>query len=181
MNKIQIIFTALLMLSVISCKKDKEDENNQSSQNTCPTNSGYFEINMGGSEHILKIDDETNYTILYGWYEENQNGMVIIGSDKNDKSIYIEGNITGKLTVGSHSLDFDNYDFLSIDIDTSSYYTSELTFQITQSNLSPHEGIYKPIRGTFTGTAHSYPWSSGEPPADTISYSGKFCLNGWIM
>jgi hypothetical protein len=106
----------------------------------------------------------------------------IIGEDQNGKPIYIEGILPGVLTLGSHHFNENNLgsDFFDIDLDTSAYYASELTVQVIQSNFNTTEGMYKPIRGTFEGIGHSYPWSNGQPPADTIAFSGEFCLNGFI-
>lgn len=184
-----LLFIFLLFgLGFVSCKKDKEDTqpnetlSNNNSPN-CSLNSGSFEISLGGSQHILQVNDQTHFTILYNWYGEQENNFVLIGEDQNSKSIYIEGILPEILTVGTHQFDADgkNAEFFDIDLDTSSYYSSKLIINVTQSNLNLQEGAYKPITATFEGIAHSYPWFSGQPPADTISYSGEFCLNGYMM
>ncbi|MEX1192267.1 MAG: hypothetical protein WEA99_09855 [Brumimicrobium sp.] len=180
-----LIFTFLLLgLVLVSCKKDKDDNtlpNETISTPSCASNSGAFEIGLGGNQHILKINDQTHFTILYNWYGEEENNLVIIGEDQNDKSIYIEGILPEKLSIGSHHFNANDFDFFDIDLDTSNYYTSELTINVIESNLNLQEGVYKPIRGTFEGVGHSYPWINGQPPADTITYSGEFCLNGFMM
>jgi hypothetical protein len=188
MKEILIFAFLFLGLGLTSCKKDKNDDtpsNGTVANNTvasCSTNSGSFEMTMSGNEHILQVNDQTNFTILYGWYGNQENNIVIIGEDQNGKPIYIEGILPGVLTLGSHHFNENDLgsDFFDIDLDTSAYYASELTVQVIQSNFNATEGIYKPIRGTFEGIGHSYPWSNGQPPADTIAFSGEFCLNGFI-
>lgn len=191
MKNSRILFVILAIFIFVSCNKDEnlnegenQDQNEGEDEDTlesCSTNSGYFEIEIAGNKHELQIDDEATFFILYGAYEENQNGFGVDGNDQNGKSINIEGNITGKLTQGTHTLDFQNFDFIDIAVDTLDCYTSEVTFEIILSNLSLYEAIYEPIKGTFNGVAHSYPWSNGVPPADTILFSGEFCLNGLIL
>lgn len=182
-----LLFAFLLVgLGLVSCKKDKDDDtlpNDTTSTSGCSSNSGAFEMSLGGNQHTLQINDQTHFTILYNWYGKLENNFVIIGEDQNSKSIYIEGILPEKLSVGSHHFtanDLD-YDFFDIILDTSSYYTSELTINVIESNLNLQEGVYKPIRATFVGIAHSYPWFNGQPPNDTIPYSGEFCLNGYMM
>ncbi|HIP33107.1 MAG TPA: hypothetical protein EYG86_10115 [Crocinitomicaceae bacterium] len=85
---------------------------------------------------------------------------------------------SGITTITSNSsVEFD----LSVGVDTNSLYVSEITFDVSTSILSSIDGIYRPIIGTFTGYAHSYPWYSNQPPADTMVISGSFCLNGLIL
>lgn len=185
-----VFFTFLILgLSFVSCKKEKDNEpqpSGTSSGNTppnCSLLSGSFEINMGGNQHSLQVNNQTHFTILYNWYEEQENNFVLIGEDQNNKSINIEGVLPETLSVGTHQFNSDgkNIEFFDIYLDTSSYYSSKLIINVVQSNLNLQEGMYKPIRATFEGVAHSYPWSSGQPPADTINYSGEFCLNAYIM
>lgn len=186
-----VLLSAFLLLGLgfASCKKDKDNDTtpngtlSSSNPPNCSINSGAFEISMAGSDHILQVNDQTHFTILYNWYGEQENNLVIIGEDQNGKSIYIEGILPGVLSLGTHHFngnDLDS-DFFEIDLDTSSYYTSELTLTVFESTLIPQEGVYKPIRGTFEGVGHSYPWFNGQPPTDTITYSGEFCLNGAIV
>jgi len=174
MDIIRFLCIPLFVFLFSACSKDDEVV-------SCSAKSGYFEINMDGQNYVLQIDNETNFTILYGVYEVNQNAMVINGNDTDGKSIYFEGNITGPLNQGTHVLTHDNYDFFDVSVNTFDCYVSSLTFSIIQSNLIANEGVYKPIKGTFNGTAHSYPWSSGVPPSDTITFFGEFCLNGAIF
>lgn len=189
MKQVFLFAFLLIGLGFVSCKKEKDDEtlSNETLSNNNPPNcslmSGSFEIDLAGNQHTLLINNQTHFTILYNWYGEQENGFVIIGEDQNNKSVNIEGILPEKLTVGTHQFNPDgkNTEFFDIDIDTSNYYSSKLIINVIQSNLNLQEGMYKPIRATFEGIAHSYPWSSGQPPADTISYSGEFCLNGYIM
>lgn len=189
MKEVLLFAFLLLGLGFTSCKKDKDNDTtpngtlSSSNPPNCSLNSGAFEIDLGGSQHTLQVNNQTHFTILFNWYGEQENHLVIIGEDQNNKSIYIEGILPDKLSVGPHHFNGNDLgvDFFDVDIDTLAYYTSELTINIVQSNLNLQEGIYKPIRGTFEGVGHSYPWSSGQPPTDTITYSGEFCLNGYMM
>jgi hypothetical protein len=175
MGKYSIII--LLLCSFVSC--NKPDETTVS----CPSNSGTFKITEGGITHELQITTETQFSILYNWYGNSENNIVIDGVDQNNKLIYIEIILPGELTVGSHTFNSGDlgHDFMDIALDTSSYYTSEVTYTIEESDLDSGEGVYKPIKGSFSGTAHSYPWINGQQPTDNHVFSGEFCLNGVIM
>ena len=185
-----LLFAFLILgLGFVSCKKDKDNDStpngtlSSSNPPNCAFNSGAFEISIEGNQHHLQVNNQTHFTILYNWYGEQENHFVIIGENQNSKSFYVEGILPETLSLGSHHYSGNDlyFDFFDIDIDTSAYYTSDLTIHVFESNLNLQEGVYKPIRATFEGIAHSYPWSSGQPPADTISFSGEFCLNGYMM
>jgi len=182
MKKITIFFLITLLWA---CHKDEETTVTPLTTNgpSCNTNSGSFNISIGDTNHIMVLNNQSQFTILYNWYGEESSAFVINSIDQNNEQIYIELRLPGTFNLGtttySHTdLDFD---FFDIDLDTLSYYASEVTFNVTESDLDVQDGIYKPVVATFTGTAHSYPWINGQPPIDTLSFSGTFCLNGVIL
>lgn len=179
--KYNILLPLALVIGLLSCKKEEQD--NLSAVPGCSVNSGSFSITVNGQTHILQNQHIELYAILYNWYEENENHISISGLDQFGNDLSISGIVKGLLTQGIHMLyeTEDSYEEFDIDIGASSYYTSSLSFSILESQFDPQTGMYRPIRGTFTGTAHSYPWSSSQPPADTLPFSGNFCLNGVIF
>jgi hypothetical protein len=84
---------------------------------------------------------------------------------------------TGTTTYLDSDVNFDSFD---IELDTIRYCTSEITFNVSESNLDSQDGVYKPVSATFTGVAHTYPLTNGLP-TDTLIFTGSFCLNGIIM
>ncbi|GEM_PF-4407063 len=174
------VICLLIIFQFVSCKKNDETPATISSCSTIP---GSFEITLNGNQHHLEITNQTDYFITYNLVGEQKNSVVIFGKDQSDQFMHVEGILPNELSVGSHSFNSSdlNFDFFDISLDTASYYTTQLTIHISESELSPQNGLYNPIRGTFQGLAHSYPWFNGQPPADTFAYSGEFCLNGYIM
>lgn len=181
-----LIFTLLL-----SCNKDDDEDatagnsGNPTSPpaSNCATNSGYFTINFGNQFSELVLDSESQYTILYNWFGFEESAFIIDGEDQNSNDMYIELALPGKFKTGvkGYSTDSLNFDFFDFSIDTFSYYVSNVVFDVATSNLDASDGIYKPVNGSFTGIAHSYPWFNGQAPTDTINISGTFCLNGMIL
>lgn len=172
----------LIPILLLSCNKDEDDQPNNQPP-ACATNSGNFDISINGSNYAMVVNTETHFSILYNWSGNNATEFVIDAKDQNNNSLYIELGIPGKFVTGSsthNNTDLDS-DFFTIDVDTFNLYVSSVTFAVSQSNLIQEEGVYKPVAATFNGTAHSFPWSNGQPPVNTISFSGSFCLNGVIL
>lgn len=174
-----------------ACHKDEEQPTTSTSTSppvtttvtSCNTNSGSFNINMGGTNHTMVVNNQSQFTILYNWYNEAVSAFIINSINQNNEQIYIELGLPGTFNEGTTTYSNSNldFDFFNIDLDTLGYYVSEVTFNVTQSSLDTQDGIYKPVVATFSGTAHSYPWTNGQPPIDTLSFTGDFCLNGIIL
>lgn len=183
MKKLTLILALLIWL--VACNKAKQEEPNNSNTTTsasCGTNQGEFEIILDGINHVMTQDSSTQFTIFYNYYNPNINDFVIYSKDQNGKDLSIEAMIPNQFTVGTQTYDNSNVvDFFDIDLDTNAYYVSSVTFNITESTLNNNQGPYTPIKGTFNGLAHSYPWSNGQPPIDSLNFSGSFCLNGYIL
>jgi hypothetical protein len=177
----------LVSLLLISCKKEKNPTtpagNNPISLPDCSENSGYFKMDVDGTEYRLLVNPTTHFTILYDWFGYQESSFVIEGTDQNSKSLNVGLALPGKFKLGTttYSIDSLDQDFFEIDVDTFTYYVSKVTFDVATSNLNPTDGMYRPVKASFTGIAHPYPWYNGQAPADTVSISGTFCLNGFIM
>ncbi|MGV6861638.1 MAG: hypothetical protein ACWA41_07685 [Putridiphycobacter sp.] len=180
MKKITLILASIAL--IVSCNKEEQEEPNNSTTTTesCGINQGEFEINFNGTNHVMVPDASTQFTIVYNWYNANANDFVIMAKDQNGKEIYIEAILPNEFTTGTQTYNSNNVDSFDIDLDTNGYYVSTVTFNLTECNLD-NQGIYNPIKGSFNGIAHSYPWSNGQPPIDTLSFSGSLCLNGLII
>jgi len=180
--------TTLLFLVLLSCKKEKTPAPNPQSGGTsinspnCSFNTGHFKINIHGQSFELVVDSETHYTNLYNWSGYEESHFVIYGKDQNTNPMYVGFALPGKFKLGSTSYSADSLgsDFFEIDIDTFSLYVSNVVFNVTISDLDV-DGIYKPLKATYTGKAHSYPWYNGQAPSDTLNISGNICINGFIM
>jgi hypothetical protein len=181
--KFGILFFALLALS--SCKKDPEpavEENPEPTYN-CPTNSGYFNIDINGDHYELVVDEETQYTNVYNWFGDEESHFVIDGKNQLGGGLSVELFIPGKFNLGSttYLADAIDPDFFQIELDSLNLSVSNVEFNVTTSNLNINDGLYRPMEASFTGVACAYPWTSGATPADTFSISGTICLNGGIM
>lgn len=177
----------LLSLIFVSCKKEQNPTtsaaNNPISLPDCGENSGYFKMDVDGTEYRLVVNPETHFTILYDWFGYQESHFVIEGIDQNSKTLMVGVALPGKFKLGSntYSIDSLDQDFFEIDVDTFHYYVSKVTFNVATSNLSQTDGMYRPVKASFTGIAHPYPWYNGQAPADTVHINGIFCLNGFIM
>jgi hypothetical protein len=190
MNNLKLITrltTAVIFVSLIlfACKKEQPapsaSANPVSPLAECAENSGYFTINLDGEFHELILDSTTQYTNFYNWFEEDESSFMVVGSDQNSKEMYIELALPGKFELGTRTYSADSlWDFMDIDIGNHSLFVSNITFNVTTSNLDPNSGLYLPVKATFTGFAHSYPWYN-QAPTDTIQISGTICLNGGII
>jgi len=58
--------------------------------------------------------------------------------------------------VTTYSNDTLSFDFFTIDIDTFNLYISEVTFDVSERNLSQQDGIYRQVTATFNGIAHFF-------------------------
>jgi len=186
MKKILKVTLICITLVTISCKKDDVSNNTPTEQNTppaCALYSGFFNINIKGTNYEMIVDSSTHFTILYNWYNANTSDFIIYAKDQFNKFMSIEAGLPAVLDVGTISFSSDTlyFDFFEIDVDTISAYVSEVTFNITESNLNETDGTYSPVAGSFQGFAHSYPWTNGAPPIDTMAFSGSFCLNLYII
>jgi len=173
------IFTcSLLMIASFSC--NKADDNTPTS---CAFNTGNFNITINGADFDMAVNAETHFSILYNWSGDNASEFVLDSKDQNGNAMYLELGIPGQFSEGSTSYSSStlDFDFFTIDVDTFNLYVSTITFSVSESKLDPADGVYKPVVATFTGTAHSFPWTNGQPPVNTMSISGSFCLNGIIM
>lgn len=182
-SKIGGLFLVSVMV-LLSCKKDNNPpaEENVSAQPGCATNTGYFTIDVNGQHYELVRDAETHFTSLYGWFEPDKTDFVIYATDQNANPMQIELGLPGKFTLGTTTYTNDSFeDFFTMDVDTLNLYFSYVEFNVTTSNLDVNDGVYKPLKATYTGVAHSYPWINGQAPADTFNISGSFCLNGYII
>ena len=176
-----IMFSFLILLS---CKKDNNPPaiENGSLQAGCDVNSGYFTADFNGQHYELVRDPETQFTNLYGWYEPDQSDFIIYGKDQNANPLQVELGLPGKFKLGTTTYSQDSLgDFLTMDFDTLYVYFSSIELNVTVSNLDLNDGMYKPVKATYSGLAHSFPWINGQAPADTFNISGSFCLNGFIM
>jgi hypothetical protein len=175
-----LILIPATILFLVSCNKD---DNNPDAPASCSTNTGSFDITLGGNSHQLVTDTETQFTILYNWFDEQNSSFVLAGKDQNGVAISVESALAGELNEGTINYNSDNYgfDFMDLDVGSNFMYVSDITFDVLESDLSGGDGIYRPLRSTFTGTAHSYPWTNGEPAIDTMAFSGSFCLNGIVQ
>ena len=179
----------LVLLVLLSCKKEQTQTpppgaNGPTGVSACSENSGSFTIDINGEHYELAVDSATQYIIVYNWYDEQVSSFAIEGKDQNSNYMYIEFSIPGKFNLGSttYSTNSVGYEFFDIIIDTLSYNVSNVVFDVTTSNLDTSIGIYKPVKASFTGVAHSITWTYGqEPPVDTVNISGAFCLNGAIV
>lgn len=177
----------LFLISVVlllSCKKDNNPPPtvNVPEQPGCALNSGYFTADFNGQHYELVRDQETQFTNLYGWYEPGKSDFIIYGKDQNAKTLQVELGLPGRFKLGTTAYSQDSLgDFLTMDFDTLHVYFSYIELNVTVSNLDVNDGMYKPLKGTYSGLAHSFPWINGQAPADTFNISGSFCLNGYIM
>lgn len=179
-------FIFLAFTFLFSCKKEKTPLPSTGgiifSQPNCSFNTGYFKIQINGESHELLVDSETHYTNLYNWFGYEESHFVIYGKDQNANLLNVGLALPGKFKLGSTTYYADSIDseFFEMDIDTNNLYVSKVTFNVTTSELDV-DGIYKPMKATFTGTAHSYPWYNGQAPSDTVNISGSICINGYII
>jgi hypothetical protein len=180
MKSLKTSFIFFISIVLLSCNKD---DNNNNSQISCSTDEGNFSINVNGSNHDMVVNSETQFSILFNWYGNNESAFILDSKDQNGNPMYLELSLPGEFNNGSttYSSSTLNFDFFTIDVDTFNLYVSEVTFDVTESNLNQQDGIYRPVNGTFTGTAHSFPWTNGQPPINTLDINGSFCLNGIIM
>lgn len=176
----------LVFLVLLSCKKDQNQAPSPVGNGplpACSENSGYFTIDINGEHFELAVDSATQYSNLYNWLDNQESIFVINGKDQNSSFMHIEMALPGKFNLGSTTYSTDSlaHDFFNIYIDTFGLYVSNVVFNVTTSNLDTTVGMYKPLKASFTGTAHSYPWYYEQVPADTVNISGAFCLNGVII
>ena len=129
------------------------------------------------------VDNTTLYSILHNWQDPNQTYFVLGATNQEGSPIGGEIHLPTRFILGSTFYTYDTIgpEFFNLTVDTFSLYVSEVTFDVTESNLDPQSGIYSPVKATFHGVGHSFPWISGQPPIDTIQFSGSFCLNGYIL
>ena len=174
MKNSKYILLSVLLIVIYSC--NKEDETVPTS--SCDTNQGTFEVEILGNTYSMIDNPGTQFTIIYNAYGFQESAFIINAEDQNANELYVELALPGTFNTGT-----TNYSDLlfDIDVDTFNIYVSEASFTVSESDLNTQDGIYRPVVSTFTGTAHSYPWISGQPPADTINISGSFCLNGLMM
>ena len=179
-----IFFFLITALLFASCKKDADNPDVPAASESCSTNSGTFEIELLGDTHELVIDNETNYTILYNWFGYEESAFVLDGKDTDGIDLNFESGIPGVLNEGESTYtDVENgIDFMDIDAGSVHLRVSTITMNVLESDLDMNEGIYKPIRASFSGIGHQDSiWSNGVPPEDTTYFSGGFCLNGAIF
>lgn len=181
LTPLPFIFLALLGSLTLSCKKPATTQTPTAPE--CALNTGSYSITIEGNTFDMVLDTNTNFTILYNWFGNQETNFVLYGADQNGNSMSVELFVPGILHLGSttYSSVALASDFFDIDIDTFSLYVSSVVFNVSKSNLNMQEGMYKPVVATFHGTAHSYPWINGQAPADTLAFSGSFCLNGFVM
>ena len=179
---------AFISFILLSCKKEPGLTPTSANGNTvysadCAENSGYFNINLDGQHHNLVLDSTTQYTNLYNWFGEDESHFVVIGSNQNSNPIYIEMALPGKFKLGTttYSIDSLDQDFFDLSIDTFSLYVSKVTFNVSVRDLNLIYGMFRPVKASFTGVAHHYPWYNNQAPADTVIISGDFCLNGFML
>ena len=181
-NTFFFLITALLFTS---CKKDDEENPDlPSSTASCSTNSGTFEIEVLGETYELVIDNETNYTILYNWFGYEESNFVLLAKDENGLDLKLESALPGVINVGETTYtDVENYfDFMGLTAGGVHLRVSTITMDVLESELSMEDGIYRPLRATFSGIGHQDSvWTNGVPPEDTTYFSGGFCLNGAIF
>lgn len=148
----------------------------------CVAFTGHFSITINGEQSDLVVDNETHYTNVYNWFGYEESAFVIDGKDQNTNPILVELALPGKFSLGSktYSTDSLDLDFFGIDIDTNSFYVSNVTFNVVESNLDV-DGMYKPMRANFTGIAHSIGTLSNPNPGDTVSINGSICINTYII
>lgn len=181
-------FTILFFLILFSCNKQENSTPKNSGQNNntpipnCTAFTGHFSIDINGQQFNLVVDNETHYSNVYNWFGYEESDFVIHGKDQNSNPILIELALPGKFAVGSktYSTDSLDFDFFGIDIDTNNLYVSNVTFNVVESVLDA-DGMYKPMRANFTGTAHSLGSLSNPNPGDTVNISGAICLNTYII
>ena len=161
-----------------SCKKENDDPNAPAPPESCSTNSGSFEVSLLGNDYQMILDAETQFSILYDWYSPGYTDFIIDAKDQNGSDIDVECSFEGSFAEGQSGYPEV---YFHLDIDTLNLYSSSVNFDVLESDLSGGDGIYRPIKSTFEVTAHSYPFISGQAPADTILVSGSFCLNGIIL
>lgn len=180
-----IFFFLILALLFTSCKKDDEENPDlPTSTAACSTNSGTFEIELLGEIHELLIDNQTNYTILYNWFGYEESAFVLDAKDANGLDLKLESALPGVINVGETTYtDVENpFDFMDIAAGGKNLRVSAVTFDVLESDLDMNDGIYKPVRATFSGIGHQDSvWTNGVPPQDTTYFSGGFCLNGAIF
>jgi len=145
----------------------------------CSEFSGYFTIDVDGNHYELVVDSTTQYTNLYNWFGYEESAFIIDGKDQNSSYMHIELGLPGKFKLGNTSYSLDP-EMFEIEIDTFNLNVSNVVFNVTTCNLDS-DGIYKPLKASFTGTAHSTSWYNNEVPADTFNISGTLCLNVYII
>ena len=57
---------------------------------SCANNSDSFNIVIGGNDHVMTLDANTQFTILHGWFDEGINSFVIDAVENNNKEIAVE-------------------------------------------------------------------------------------------
>lgn len=175
----KIIFKIIIIqICLLACDKPEVEESS-----SCNSNNGSFNIGINGNNFDMVVDSETQFTILYNWSGTNETEFVIDSKDQNGNPMSIEVDFPGQFSTGTttHSSSTLDFDFFTIDVDTFNLYVSSVTFEVSESNLNSQDGTYNPVMSSFSGTAHSYPWTSGQPPINTLNINGSFCLNGMIM
>ncbi|MBL1281013.1 MAG: hypothetical protein COA33_012105 [Fluviicola sp.] len=176
-----------LLVIATSCKKEenKTDPSVSSSasgtSNYCYTNQGKFSIDVNGVNHTMVTDATTNFTIIHNWYGLQETNFLMASNDQNGNFMAANLVLPNEFSVGSTTYSSLDFDYFDISVDTLSLYVSNVTFTVASSNLNTLDGIYRPVSATFTGFAHSYPWTNGQAPIDTFNISGSFCLNGFII
>lgn len=170
-----VLLIALFLFVILGCKKNKEDET--PTPESCSYMSGNFDINFNGNNYYLVVDTLTHFTILYNWYDDEETHFVLIGKDQNGKGLGVEMAVPGIMTKGSHTYS----EVISLEINDVGYYTTTVNFEIIESEFDSQGGFYKPLKGTFNGTAKKKNTMGAEPSDETFSYSGSFCLNAGIV
>ncbi|MBK9191375.1 MAG: hypothetical protein IPM77_07590 [Crocinitomicaceae bacterium] len=182
-NKIKdTLFIKIIYISIIAVSCNKSDDNGNSSDE-CAPNSGSFNVDVNGNNYDMIVNSETQFTILYNYSGTNETEFIIDSKDQNGNPMNIELAFPGQFNNGTtaYSNDVLDFDFFTIDVDTFNLYVSSVTFEVSESDFNSQDGTYNPVISSFTGTAHSFPWTNGQPPLNTLSISGSFCLNGIIL
>jgi hypothetical protein len=161
-----------------SCNKDDNDPNTPEPPTSCSANSGSFDVTILGNDYQMVIDAETHFSILYNWYSPLQTDFILDAKDQNGNSLDVESQIDGPFIEGQS--DYENA-YFDLDVDTFNLQVSAISYDVIKSDLNEGEGIYYPIKATFTATAHSSPTFANPNPTDSYALIGSFCLNGVIL
>ena len=82
------ILTVLIILSIWSCNKDEGSDSPQPTIVTnCSANSGNFDITIGGQTYTMALNDQSQFTILYNWYDAETSSFIVNTNDQNNKQI----------------------------------------------------------------------------------------------